>query len=341
MIRLFIAILSLAFAAPSAYGQEETGHYFGGSIGGEVWYADWSSENQWAKEGVHIEYDIKPSLLHSYHSNFVLFPCERKFATNIAFDYLSSNLNKDNPEDDPHGADDHAETYRRLKFWLEQRVGDGTYLHAQVTKGEFDGTVRVAKGGRAFDPAKGDSFPVHSTWFKADTAYLKEGKDRLYGFGLRYISYNKPETVSLFVANGPTEGLATEGDLISGEVEETTFRGYYVTLGVYDKGLLGIPTDSPLFLDGLVYVGMGTVENSTMGNESGLGGGVEASGGLKYGKTFGNTVTVVGRLGYRVLYNKISVSKKDHTDENGDEVFHVTETVDLWHGPFLGVTVSF
>ncbi len=341
MVRILITILSLAFAVPSAYGQEETTHYFGGSIGGEAWYADWSSDNQWAKEGVHIEYDIEPSIIRSVHTNFLFFPSEDGFLSNLALEYLSTNLNRNAPEDDPNGAGDETETYRQIRFWIDQRLGEETYIHAQVMRAEFDGTVRVVNGGRAFDPTLGDTFPVHSRWFKADTAYLADLGPMLGGFGLRYISYNKPETVSLFVANGESNGFTTEGDLISGEVEESTFRGYYLTFGVYDKGLLGIPTESPVFLDGLVYLGVGTVENETMGHDSGFGGGVEGSLGLKYSKTFWNTFTLVGRLGYRVLYNKISVSQKDHTDENGNDVFHVTETVDLWHGPFLGVTLSF
>jgi len=325
---------------PPAAAQEETTSYFGASATGELWYADWSSESQWSKEGVDIEYDIKPSFIQGYHTAFVHY-AGNHHTTALALNYLTSKLSKDTPAEDPHGDGDGAETYRQIQALVDQRVGDG-YVHFQVMRAEFDGTVRVENGGSAFDPTKGNRFPVKTKWFKADTMYLKETGDRLAGFGFRYISYNKPEATSLFVADGPTDGLATEGDLTSGEILETTYRGYYLTFGLLDKSSLGIPTDTPLFFDALLYLGVGTAKNDVLEANDGFGGGVEGSLGLKHTYCFlDDRAQLTIRAGYRVLYNKISNSQKEGEDAQGNEVFRVTETIDLWHGPFAGLTLSF
>ena len=46
---------------------------FGGSLGAEVWYANWESENQWSKEGVDLEYDINPALVYGYSASINYF----------------------------------------------------------------------------------------------------------------------------------------------------------------------------------------------------------------------------------------------------------------------------
>lgn len=325
---------------PPLAAEERAASYFGGSVSGELWYADWSSENQWSKEGIEIEYDIDPSFIQGYHTAFVRYGGGH-YTTALAINYLTSKLSKDTPAEDPHDDGDGSETYRQIQALLDQRMGRG-YVHCQVMRAEFDGTVRVKDNTGAFDPANGSRFPVKTKWFKADTMYLIDGGDILGGVGLRYISYNKPEATSLFVANGPTDGLLTEGDLVSGEILETTYRGYYLTFGMVDKSYLGIPTDMPWFFDILFYLGVGTAKNEVLEDNDGFGGGVEGSLGFKHSYSFlGDRGKLTIRAGYRVLYNKISNSQKEGKDKHGNEVFRVTETIDTWHGPFAGLTLSF
>jgi hypothetical protein len=340
LIAILLSAVATALHATPVGAAEPAATYFGGALGGELWYADWSSENQWSKEGVDIEYDIEPSFIQGYHTAFVRY-AGRHHTTALALNYLTSKLSKDTPAADPHENGDGKETYRQIQALLDQRIGNG-YVHCQVMRAEFDGTVRITSGGNAFDPAKGDRFPVKTQWFKADTLYLKEVGEALGGIGLRYISYNKPEATSRFVAGGPGDGLTTGGDLVAGEILETTYRGYYLLFGILDKSYLGIPTEMPAFFDALFYLGVATAKNDVLEDHDGFGGGVEASLGLKHSYRFlGDRGKLTLRAGYRVLYNKIGNSQKEGTDEHGNEVFRVTETIDTWHGPFAGLTLSF
>ena len=133
----------------------------------------------------------------------------------------------------------------------------------------------------------------------------------------------------------------SSGHLLSGEVAETDFKGYYLSVGGWDQSFLGIPGDSIIFIDLLGYLGVVFASNDIIGEDKGIGGGIEGSIGIKYSYKFSEISALTARLGYRVLYNKMGTSDKVETDDQGNEIFEVTETIDFWHGPFLNIVWSF
>ena len=314
----------------------EKHNYIDGSIGGEVWYADWESENQWTKEGVNLDYDIKPSIIYGYSASLNYTKNNQRISS-FVLEHFTSRMEKEINSQAFEGDEDDRDTYRKIKVKIDQRIGEGTYFHLQVMHAKFEGEITVRQGGQALQVPTGTIWQVNTRWFKADAMYLSEKGETLAGFGFRYISYSKPETTSLFAATGSTEGLMTEGDLLSGEVIETEFDGYYLSCGIFDKSYIGIPTDSAFFLDLLFYFGVSYAKNDIIGKNSGIGGGVEGALDIKYSYKFSEASGITARLGYRVLYKKMGTSEEVATDNQGNEIFRVTETIDTWHGPFFGL----
>ena len=329
---LIAIILSFTVAELKA---EERNISFSGSGGYEVWYADWNTANQWSKQGVNLDYDIDPALIHGY-SVTMQYNKNKKPYSWLMLDYFTSKMEKDI---DSSVFETGNDAYKKIVAGLTQRIGKNSLIHLKYLSGEYVGQVNIKQGGEALGVPNGTTWDLSTEWFLADALYLfdneKEKNGLLTGIGFRYLNYEKPETTSLFLADGATEGLLTEGTLLEGEVVNTKFEGYYVVLGAWDKSYLGLPTDNWWFIDVLGFVGAVKMENEIIGSSMGLGGGAEGSIGAKFSYNFSRNTGVTARLGYRVLYNKMGTSDKDSTDSNGNEIFRVTETIDTWHGPFL------
>jgi len=281
----------------------------GGSAGFDVWYANWESENQWSKQGVDLDYDINPALVYGYSASINYFR-KKTFIRGLMLDLLTSKIEHEINSEAFDGKDRDHGFYRKIRGKINQRHGSNGYFFIQGQHAKFEGEVTVERGGSALDVPDGTTWDLDTTWFKGDVMYLFDLGDYLAGLGFRYISYNKPETSSLFAATGEKQGVMTSGELLSGEVAETDFKGYYLAFGGWDQSFIGIPGDSLLFIDLLGYFGVVFAENDIVGKDDGIGGGIEGSIGIKYSYRFSDTSALTGRLGYRALYNKMGTSLK-------------------------------
>ena len=326
-----IFIINSAFAGEKA---------FGGSIGTEVWYSAWECENQWDKVGVNLDYNIEPAFIYGYSTSFN-FVKDKKLITGVALDMLTSAMEYETNENAFAGNSHDQGAYRKIRANICQNIGENGYFHIAIMHGKFEGEVRVENGGSALGVPDGTSWDLETEWFKADVMFMGGSKEGMAGIGFRYISYSKPETTSIFVATGSEEGLMVSGDLISGEVVETKFDGYYLVLGIWDNSFIGLPTDSWLFYDFKAFLGVAKIKNELIDKSDGFGGGIEGALGIKYSYRISKNSWITAKLGYRALYNKMSVSDKITEDENGNEVFRISETIDLWHGPFFGINLYF
>jgi hypothetical protein len=316
-----------------------------GSLGGEAWYAWWHSVGGLEKHGVNLDYKIKPSVIWGTHTSMNLTR-DKTLLSGIVFDYFTSKMEKEVNQQAFQGNENSRDTYQEIKAMIDQRIGDG-YFHLKMNYAHFEGELTLTQYGRTFNVPNGTKWNLDTEWFKADALYLFDlgvNSNMLPGVGLRYISYNKPEATSIFRDNGTVVDGMVQGDLISGQVMETKFKGYYLAFGILDKSTIGMPTESLFFYDALFYVGTAYAENAKIGKaggNTGIGGGFEGDVGIKYSYPFTKSSGITGRLGYRVLYNKMSEYDEKGTDASGNDIWRETTTVDVWHGPFVGVILFF
>jgi len=333
-IYIFLIVILLSFITEEIKAEESTPS-FSGSAGYELWYADWNAENQWSKQGVDLDYDIDPAFIHGY-SVTLQYNKNKKPYSWLMLDYFTSKMEK---ESDTSVFETGNDSFKKIVACLTQRIGKNSLIHLKYLSGDYSGQVKIKQGGESLGVPDGSIWDLSTEWFLADALYLFESEDEknslLGGIGFRYLNYEKPETTSLFLADGPTEGLMTEGTLLEGEVVNTKFEGYYLVLGAWDKSYLGLPTDNWCFVDVLGFLGAVKMENEIIGSSTGLGGGIEGSFGFKFSYNFSRNTEITTRLGYRFLYNKMCTTDEESTDSDGNGIYTVTETIDTWHGPFI------
>jgi hypothetical protein len=334
---LFILICVLFTASHLFAYAEESGNHTG-SIGGEGWYAYWRSESGLDALGAVLVYDIEPSIVWG-HSASLIYNRDGNPFTGFILDYFTSRMEERISEQVFETAEDNIGTYRKIRATLRQRVGESGFVHLRLMRASFKGYLTLDQGGAAFGVVNGSTWNMDSRWFKADATYSFDTPGNvLIGLGYRFFEYNKPQAIVDFYGTKEDSpfGAVRADSLISGKIEDTEIKGHHLLIGLWDKSSLGLPTDSPYFFDFLFYFGRADARSLTEKIENKIGGGIEASIGLKHSIRLSGTSMLTVRLGYRLLYHKVAIADERGEDERG-KIYRGIFTFDAWHGPFFSL----
>ena len=86
LITVYLIFISIFISCPVF--AEGRVNYFGGSVAGEVWYAYWESEGGLEKQGIDLQYDIKPSIVYGYSASINYIRGDKLY-TGLISDYFT------------------------------------------------------------------------------------------------------------------------------------------------------------------------------------------------------------------------------------------------------------
>jgi hypothetical protein len=163
------------------------------------------------------------------------------------------------------------------------------------------------------------------------------------GAGYRYLKYNKPQAVVDFYGTEVKDsnwGAVELEHVIGGRFLDTEMTGHYFLAGMWDRSFVGLPSPGWGFFEFAAFVGSETIDNGVDRIAHKPGVGLEGALGIKCSQTWFDAVHVAARLGYRALYAKSYIAEDNGKDRNGRR-YTGSIAEDLWHGPFVGLTVGF
>ncbi len=305
----------------------------------EAWYANWYAEESGLDaHGIGIDYRIDPSVVWTY-SVALNHEWDSGWSAGVMVDYLASAMQKDWERED----DGIAQGFQGVGWGLLAGPSKRWHVFGGFAWTRFRGRAELGDNAWVFGREPGETLPVDGEWIRADLLLLSHRQAVLFGAGYRYLRYNRPQAVVEFVGheNDDSGGL---GMVESDQVRGGTFRdarltGHYLLLGAWDPGAFGFPSDRWLFGEFVVFVGAESLDNGEERFSGGVGAGVEGALGLQYGWTWFQRVRFNARAGYRLFYTKSSLAEETG-ETDGGTVYRGFVAVDLWHGPFVGLSVG-
>lgn len=297
---------------------------------GDAWYSNWLSESGISELGAVLRYDINPSFIYNVKLN-------------LEVPFVSLELNRSSSTVGKRGFDagvNDVAKYLNYYGYLHKRIFGTQALQLNMMYATFGGNLLVNDGG-VFGIGQNELFTMDSKWLKYDVLYLAADNDRAaVGLGYRYIKYNKPQAFATFYGTPGYVGdlnSVTADELISASIEDTELTGKYFIMyyqlkrNQLQKGVYG---------DFMFGIGEANVQGQTHSINGKIGAFMDFFLGYGFNFKIRNFAAFNLDLGYKYMYNKITVADDLGEDREGHKYIG-TYSSETWHGPVVSGGFAF